>query len=78
MKLHDLSAVPGSTKFLKELVEVMAPVKVKLLVKATKVKKQDQAQAFARVLKAAKCLCKDVYLKEVSTTFSRKKSSLSM
>ena len=30
----------------------MAPVKVKLLVKATKVKKQDQAQAFARVLNA--------------------------
>ena len=34
----------------------MAPVKVKLLVKATKVKKQDQAQVFAQVLKAAKCL----------------------
>ena len=49
----------------------MAPVKVKLLVKATKVKKQDQAQAFARVLKAAKCLCKDVPKRGFNNIFAK-------
>ena len=48
------------------------------LVVVKKVKTPVLAVAFAPVLKAAKCLCKDVYLKEVSTTFLRKKLSLSM
>ncbi len=66
MKLHDLSAVPGSTKVsLKRVGRIMAPVKVKLLVKATKVKKQVGA-SIRPGFEGGQMPLDHVYLKEVS------------
>ena len=65
MHLNTLQPAPGSKTKSKRLVAVLAQVKVKLAVEVIKVKEQVLVVFIKSVLKAVKCLYKDVYLNQV-------------
>lgn len=69
MKLHDLSAVPGSTKVSKRVGRGHGSGQGKTAGKGHKGQKARSGASIRQVLKAAKCLCKDVYLKRFQQHF---------
>ena len=75
MKLHELSPAPALPKSLSRRAEVRVPVTVNSR-QRTRARKPVQAAAYGQVLKAARCHCRDVFLREASTT-SLQNSSLS-
>ena len=78
MKLHDLSAVPGSTKVSKRVGRGHGSGQGKTAGKGHKGQKARSGASIRPGFEGGQMPCKDVYLKEVSTTFLRKKLSLSM
>lgn len=68
MKLHELSPVEGSKRVQRESAEVTAQAGEKQPVRVTRARRLVQAAASVRVLKAVRCRCSAVFLREVSTT----------
>ena len=76
MKLHELSPAPGSTKKAFRVGRGAGSGNGKQQAKDTRARKPVPAAAYGQVLKAARCHCRDVFLREASTT-SLQNSSLS-
>lgn len=76
MKLHELSPAPGSTKKAFRVGRGAGSGNGKTAGKGHKGQKARSAAAYGQVLKAARCHCRDVFLREASTT-SLQNSSLS-
>lgn len=61
MKLQDLSPVPGSHKAPYRKGRAQLPATERLRAKVTRVRRRVPAAVSVRVLKAARCLCRDVF-----------------